>query len=110
MIVGSAFDTTVDDRIATNNPSIRPESASRISRCVIAGAAVPGGVSRVIAFAIEVLPRVIKLSFPKQLYADRCFGQPYGHGPAGARNDEGPELAGQGLSVSVRAVTRITDS
>ena len=52
-----------------------------ICRCVIAGAAVPGGVSRVIAFAIEVLPRVIKLSFPKQSYADRCFGQPNGHGP-----------------------------
>ncbi|GGN97498.1 hypothetical protein GCM10011574_01150 [Microbispora bryophytorum] len=66
MIVGSAFDTTVDDRIATNNPNISPESASRISRCVIAGAAVPGGVSLAIAVAIEVLPHVIKLSFPKQ--------------------------------------------
>src|SRR3954469_15042466 len=39
MILGRAFETTVEDRIATNNPSRRPDSASMISRWVIAGPA-----------------------------------------------------------------------
>jgi hypothetical protein len=35
MISGSALETIVDDRIATNMPSSSPESASMICRCVI---------------------------------------------------------------------------
>ncbi len=35
MISGSALETTVDDRIATNMPSSSPVSASMICRCVI---------------------------------------------------------------------------
>ncbi len=32
MIVGSAFDTTVEDKIATNRPSNSPDNASMIWR------------------------------------------------------------------------------
>ena len=35
MIVGRALETTVEDRNATNIASNIPESAERISRCVI---------------------------------------------------------------------------
>lgn len=35
MMCGSALVTIVDDRIATNMPSSRPEMASMICRCVI---------------------------------------------------------------------------
>jgi hypothetical protein len=38
MILGSAVETIVDDRIATNIPSSSPESASMICRCVIGAA------------------------------------------------------------------------
>jgi hypothetical protein len=50
MIVGSAFDTIVEDRNAVNIASSIPESASRVCRCVIRplssgddGSAGPGG-------------------------------------------------------------------
>src|SRR4051812_37696432 len=45
MIVGSAFDTTVEDRIATNSPSSSPDSASMICRWDI-GAAASGAAAR----------------------------------------------------------------
>jgi hypothetical protein len=35
MIVGSALVTIVEDRMAANRPSSRPDSASMICRCVI---------------------------------------------------------------------------
>jgi hypothetical protein len=67
MIRGSAFETTVEERIATNMPSSRPERASRICRWVMSTA-----VARVGAVACVIVESL------RRRRGKSCFGQPYG--------------------------------
>ena len=61
MIRGSALETTVLARIATNMPSSSPDSASRISRWDIAGVAPPGWTAGWVVLAIGYLSLGISL-------------------------------------------------
>src|SRR5262245_40528008 len=68
MIVGSAFDTTVDDRIVTNRPSNSPDRASMICRWDI-GTPESGAVTRASADATVA----IQFPFAPEESAGRCL-------------------------------------
>ena len=73
-MLGSAFDTTVDDSIATNRASSRPDSASSTSRCVMAVSGVARGVvvSAVCVMSSD-LHRVRRPQYPMLAFCNHLF-------------------------------------
>src|SRR5262245_51401761 len=90
MISGSAVETTVLERIATNMPSRRPDMASSTSRCVIAG----GSAGRVVG-AVVVIGAASVIVFSIHSCTKYTFGYTSSHDecPRSPRAEEAGHLA-----------------